>query len=145
MGHAVKTVTANMVLLGEFVVDRVGRGSRRNGRVKCRIENRRHRQRRAEDFSRRINAAQRRRIMQRREIVQRLDLGQSLIVERRCRSKKIGTVHHPVADRINASSGSTGQVRLETIDNQVHGSLVIGRSDFLSGRTAPAGELDLQR
>ena len=83
--------------------------------------------------------------MQRREIVQRLDLGQSLIVERHRRSKKIGTVHHPVADRINASRGSAGPVRIETIDNQAHGSLVIGRSDFLSGRGAPAGELDLQR
>ena len=110
MGHAVKTVTANMVLLGEFVVDRIGRGSRRNRRVKRRIENRRHRHRRAEDFSRRINAAQRRRIMQRREIVQRLDLGQSLIVERRRRRKNIGAVHHPVADRINGSCGSARRI-----------------------------------
>ena len=82
MGHAVKAVTPNTMFLGQIVVDRIGRGGGRQGRMKGRVEDRRHAHRRAEYFSRRMDAAHRGGVVQRRKIVQRLDLGEALIVDR---------------------------------------------------------------
>ncbi len=110
MRHAMKTVTPNPMFFGEIVVDRISRGGGRQGRVKCRIEDRRHAHRRAEDFSRRMNAAHCHGIVQRREIIQRLDLSEHFVIESHGAGEYISAMHHTMTDGIDPPSARAGRI-----------------------------------